>query len=311
MEMTGIRRGSLGALIITVIVLLAISLTSGEEQQLAEARQGPAALQHREVRETKKENESFSKRKKKNGRAKKRRKQKDRKLKKKSKKTKKPRKDVQKKKKRGNKPNKKGTKATKKRNRKGKNVKKKSKNIKKKRNNGKKNKNDKKKNRKNRKKRRKNRKKKRRNGKDKKKKKTSKWKKKKKLRQSSSCQNISCLNNLLLVLKIDKDTVQNFMQQKKRIDKKLNLSNSKKGKSNVTAQAKASLQNSLGGEKALNNNRPVCHGRYNITDAIQGQVMYNNISQCESKVKTACNISMPANETAEVETCNKVMGDFR
>merc|ERR1711953_1532944 len=98
-EMTGIRRGSLGALIITVIVLLAISLTSGEEQQLAEARQGPAALQHREVRETKKKNKNVSKKKKKNGRAKKRRKHKNRKLKKKSKKSKKPQKDVEKKKK--------------------------------------------------------------------------------------------------------------------------------------------------------------------------------------------------------------------
>ena len=80
MEMTGIRRGSLGALIITVIVLLAISLTSGEEQQLAEARQGPAALQHREVRETKKGNKKVSKKSKKNGRVKKRRKQKSKKL---------------------------------------------------------------------------------------------------------------------------------------------------------------------------------------------------------------------------------------
>ena len=130
-------------------------------------------------------------------------------------------------------------------------------------------------------------------------------------RQSSSCQNISCLNNLLQVLKIDKDTVQNFMQQKKRIDKKLSLATSKQGKSNVTGSAMASLQKSLGGAEALKNNRPVCHGRYNITDAIQGQVMYNNISQCDSLVKTACNFSLPANETAEVEACNKVMGDFR
>ena len=136
-------------------------------------------------------------------------------------------------------------------------------------------------------------------------------KKKIQSKQSSSCQNISCLNNLLQVLKIDKDTVQNFMQQKKRIDKKLSLATNKQGKSNVTGSALESLQKSLGGADALKNNRPVCHGRYNITDAIQGQVMYNNISQCDNLVKTACNFSMSANETAEVEACNKIMGDFR
>ena len=148
------------------------------------------------------------------------------------------------------------------------------------------------------------------NGKNKKRKRKNQ-RKNTKLRQSSSCQNISCLNNLLQVLKIDKDTVQNFMQQKKRIDKKLSLASNKGGKSNVTGSAMESLQKSLGGADALKNNRPVCHGRYNITDAIQGQVMYNNISQCDSQVKAACNFSMPANETAEVEACNKVMGDFR
>ena len=65
----------------------------------------------------------------------------------------------------------------------------------------------------------------------------------------SSCKDVSCLNNLLQVLKVDKDTVQNFMQQKKRIDKKLSLAGNKKGKSNVTASAKSSLESSLGGRE--------------------------------------------------------------
>ena len=133
----------------------------------------------------------------------------------------------------------------------------------------------------------------------------------KKTRQNPSCQNISCLNNLLQVLKIDKDTVQNFMQQKKRIDKKLSLAGNKKGKSNVTSSAMTSLAKSLGGTEALKNDRPVCHGRYNVTDAIQGAVMYNNITKCDDLVKTACNFSMEASEKSEVEKCNKVMGDFR
>ena len=40
---------------------------------------------------------------------------------------------------------------------------------------------------------------------------------------STGCQNITCLNTMLQVLKLDKDTVQNFIQQKKRIDARLTL----------------------------------------------------------------------------------------
>ena len=41
--------------------------------------------------------------------------------------------------------------------------------------------------------------------------------------KQNSCQNISCLNNLLQIMKIDKDQVQNFIQQKKRMDSRLEL----------------------------------------------------------------------------------------
>ena len=135
--------------------------------------------------------------------------------------------------------------------------------------------------------------------------------KKSKTRQNSSCQNITCLNNLLQVLKIDKDTVQNFMQQKKRIDKKLSLAASKKGKSNVTSKAQATLATSLGGTGALKNNCPMCRGRYNVTDGDKGAAMYNNITKCDNLIKTACNISMKASEKSQLGKCNKVMEDFR
>ena len=293
MEMTGITRGSLGWLTITVLVLVVISpTTAGEDQLPAQVHQGPPALHQRVLRATG-EKKVKKNRKKKNGQASKKKKRRSRKLDKKSKKATKS--------KRGRKlkgrKRKKDKKVNKKRRKQGKRGKK-NKNTK--RNRRRKTKKDKKKRKKGKRK-------------NKKKRRKGKWTKKRKIqsRQSSSCQNISCLNNLLQVLKIDKDTVQNFMQQKKRIDKKLSLATSKQGKSNVTGSAMASLQKSLGGAEALKNNRPVCHGRYNITDAIQGQVMYNNISQCDSLVKTACNFSLPANETAEVEACNKVMGDFR
>ena len=294
MEMTGITRGSLGWLTITVLVLVVISpTTAGEEHQPAEVHQGPPSLQQRVARGTGEKKKNVLKKKKKSGRAKNKKKPRNKNLKNKSKKSRKQVKDEKKKLKKSKKKTrgKKGSKTRRKNKKTKRNKKKKA--DKKKKKKGRVNKRRRKGNGKRNKRKRKN------------------QRKNKKLRQSSSCQNISCLNNLLQVLKIDKDTVQNFMQQKKRIDKKLSLATSKQGKSNATGLAVASLQKSLGGAEALKNNRPVCHGRYNITDAIQGQVMYNNISQCDSQVKAACNFSMPANETAEVEACNKVMGDFR
>ena len=40
---------------------------------------------------------------------------------------------------------------------------------------------------------------------------------------SGNCNNITCLNDMLEVLKVDKDTVQNYIQQKKRLDSRLSL----------------------------------------------------------------------------------------
>ena len=40
---------------------------------------------------------------------------------------------------------------------------------------------------------------------------------------SGKCSNITCINDMLEVLKIDKDMVQNYIQQKKRLDGRLTL----------------------------------------------------------------------------------------
>ena len=71
------------------------------------------------------------------------------------------------------------------------------------------------------------------------------------------------------------------------------------------------LNKSFVGAKALEEGRPVCHGRYNITDAIQGAAMYNNLTQCDSMVKSTCNFTLPDSEQTEVEKCYKLMTDFR
>ena len=84
-----------------------------------------------------------------------------------------------------------------------------------------------------------------------------------KIRATSGCNNISCLNNLLQVLKIDKDTVANFLKQKKRLESNLNLMSSKSNKSSKVNDSLTHLALALGGELALRNSSPVCGGRYN------------------------------------------------
>ena len=40
---------------------------------------------------------------------------------------------------------------------------------------------------------------------------------------NDSCQSLDCLNNLVLSLKLEKDTVRNFLAQEKRVKAKINL----------------------------------------------------------------------------------------
>jgi len=139
-----------------------------------------------------------------------------------------------------------------------------------------------------------------------------KGKKRKSSKQSTgSCQNVSCLNTLLQVLKIDKDTVQNFIQQKKRIDSRVSLAGKKGNKSDSTDGTMKLLSASLGGTKALTKNAPICAGRYNETKGMEGVKLYKNMSDCDKLIQEACNFTLPASESAEVGKCNKVMGEFR
>ena len=84
---------------------------------------------------------------------------------------------------------------------------------------------------------------------------------------STSCKNITCLNDMLEVLKIDKDTVQNFIQQKRRLDARLHLAEKKRNKSDDFETTRDYLVLSLGGEKALANDSPICAGKVNTTEA--------------------------------------------
>ena len=97
------------------------------------------------------------------------------------------------------------------------------------------------------------------------------------VRTSSTCSNISCLNNLLQVLKVDKDTVANFMSQKKRMDSRLKLLLNKNNKSSKVNESLDHLALALGGNQSLRNNTPVCGGRYNNSAA--QEVKLQNISR--------------------------------
>merc|ERR1711962_801571 len=59
--------------------------------------------------------------------------------------------------------------------------------------------------------------------------------------------NITCLNDMIEVLKIDKDTVQNFIQQKRRLDARLLLAEKKRNKSDAFETTRDYLVSSLGG----------------------------------------------------------------
>ena len=53
--------------------------------------------------------------------------------------------------------------------------------------------------------------------------KNGKGKKQNARQENSNCKNLTCLNDILEVLKVDKDTVQNFIQQNRRLKSRLEL----------------------------------------------------------------------------------------
>ena len=81
----------------------------------------------------------------------------------------------------------------------------------------------------------------------------------------STCKDVVCLNNLLQVLKVNKDTVTNFFKQKNRMDRRMGVITNKLNKSNKTNTSMTSLASSLGGSTAVASRSPICSGTYNST----------------------------------------------
>ena len=84
-----------------------------------------------------------------------------------------------------------------------------------------------------------------------------------------NCNNITCLNNLVEVLKVDKDTVQNYMQRKRRLDARLRLAGTKRNKSSAVNETITYLTLAFGGKTALAKKSPICAGRYNSSKALE------------------------------------------
>ena len=130
-------------------------------------------------------------------------------------------------------------------------------------------------------------------------------------RKENSCQNVTCLNTMVQVMKIKKDQVKNFLKQNIRITKKLALAGNKGSKSSNVNSSLSSLGSSLGGESALSNKRAVCHGKYNITEANEGSKLYENMAKCDSGIKNACKVSLEADVVSELSSCENLMMSFK
>merc|ERR1719222_76734 len=128
---------------------------------------------------------------------------------------------------------------------------------------------------------------------------------------SGNCNDISCLNDMLEVLKIDKDMVQNYIEQKKRLDARLSLAGKNGDKSGDFNETMKLLNSSIGGGRALARNSPICAGRYNSTKAEDGAKLLLNISKCDKKIQEACNISISKDTSSGFEECSGIMMDFR
>lgn len=83
------------------------------------------------------------------------------------------------------------------------------------------------------------------------------------------CQDIECLNNLVLVLKIKKDQVKNFLKQRKRMVSRLGIIEKKFEKSNKSLAPLSSLMDALGGSNTVKSNSPICSASYNSSTALK------------------------------------------
>ena len=125
--------------------------------------------------------------------------------------------------------------------------------------------------------------------KNQKKKKQRRSKKQKQLRNSIACSDVTCLNNMVKALKIEKDTVRNFLAQEKRVQSKINLMGmpkiylnkflcfwflvNKLGKSDLRDDNVRFLAARIGNRTLVETQGALCAGSFNNTEGVK--VLWN------------------------------------
>merc|ERR1711962_826891 len=132
-------------------------------------------------------------------------------------------------------------------------------------------------------------------------------------RQEGICQNLTCLNSLVLTLKLEKDTVRNFLAQEKRIKSKMNLMKSKQNKSTKYDQTALELETRLGNTGNHSSLGPLCLGEYNTTTGRKASEVAHSLEDCNSTIVDACKMhSIVTEENQEtLKTCKAKMFEYK
>merc|ERR1711962_420666 len=133
------------------------------------------------------------------------------------------------------------------------------------------------------------------------------------VRQEGICQNLTCLNSLVTTLKLEKDTVRNFLAQEKRIKSKMNLMKSKQNKSTKYDQTALELETRLGNTGNHSSLGPLCLGEYNTTTGRKASEVAHSLEDCNSTIVDACKMhSIVTEENQEtLKTCKAKMFEYK
>merc|ERR1719317_1892706 len=148
-----------------------------------------------------------------------------------------------------------------------------------------------------------------------KKNKKSKKQGRKQKQSNDSCQSLDCLNNLVLSLKLEKDTVRNFLAQEKRVKAKINLLKSKQDKKGERWDTAMYLEKRLGETKdhTFLGDGPLCKGVYNSTKGRAASDLAHQLEACNETIEEACksHSKVNASELAQMEKCRVLIHEYK
>merc|ERR1712032_646601 len=104
-------------------------------------------------------------------------------------------------------------------------------------------------------------------------------------RQFSNCSASECLNNMVKALKIEKDTVRNFLAQEKRVQSKINLMVNKGSKSGERDDNVRFLAARIGNKTLVTKQGALCAGTFNSTVSVNASIVAGNLFQCNNTIR--------------------------